>query len=184
MNEQNPLGRTYEFPTNDPEYYEEQINSGNKFIDEDNVIGMQPPYRKSNMQESLLICMHLKDQMKVITDMAFDTVDDDNSGGLDAEELNIIMDKVASSMGVTAPSEDDLKAILSVLDDNFDGQVDREEFCNLVMLVIGKMLETEEDLQDKHNEQLNYDWKKFTDDVKEKKKKKLAREEKNRFMSP
>ncbi len=31
-------------------------------------------------------------------------------------------------MGVTPPTEEDLKAILSELDDDFDGVVDKDEF--------------------------------------------------------
>ena len=76
--------------------------------------------------------------------MAFDTVDEDGSGGLDQAELSTIMTEVAISMGVTPPTERDLKAILSELDEDFDGVVDKGEFIQLVMLVIGKMLESEE----------------------------------------
>ena len=53
--------------------------------------------------------------------MAFDHVDEDGSGGLDQEELQEVMSDVAVKMGVPAPSQDDLDAILRELDDNFDG---------------------------------------------------------------
>ena len=49
-------------------------------------------------------------------------------------------------MGVNPPTDEDLEAILATLDDNFDGQVDKDEFLSLFMLVIGKMLESEEEL--------------------------------------
>ena len=49
-------------------------------------------------------------------------------------------------MGVQPPTEDDLEAVLATLDENFDGQVDKSEFLNLFMLVIGKMLEMEEEI--------------------------------------
>ena len=88
----------------------------------------------------------MKDQIKIVTDLAFDTIDDDGSGGLDQCEIAGIMETVANSMGVLPPSEEDLGCILRELDDDFDGSVSKEEFCSLVMLVIGKMLETEEDL--------------------------------------
>ena len=39
--------------------------------------------RKSNMLQNLLTIFNLKDQMKVVTDLAFDAVDEDGSGGLD-----------------------------------------------------------------------------------------------------
>ena len=57
-------------------------------------------------------------------------------------------------MGVTPPTEADLEAILSQLDEDFDGKVDKGEFLQLVMLVIGKMLESEEELQDTINSKI------------------------------
>ncbi len=61
------------------------------------------------------------------------------------------MSEVAINMGVTPPSEQDLDCILKELDDNNDGTISKDEFLNLIMLVLGKMLESEEDLQDKIN---------------------------------
>ena len=57
-------------------------------------------------------------------------------------------------MGVTPPTEADLEAILSQLDEDFDGKVDKDEFLQLVMLVIGKMLESEEELQETINSKI------------------------------
>jgi Ca2+-binding EF-hand superfamily protein len=90
-----------------------------------------------------LVCLNLKKEIKVISDLAFDAVDDDMSGGLDQFEISKIMTGVAEKMGVTPPSDDDLSAILAVLDDDFDGTVSKQEFHSLIMLVLGKMLETE-----------------------------------------
>ena len=56
------------------------------------------------------------------------------------------MKEVSEKMGVQPPTEDDLEAVLATFDENFDGQVDKEEFLNLFMLVIGKMLELEEEI--------------------------------------
>ena len=86
----------------------------------------------------------MKDQVKVVTDIAFDAVDEDGSGGLDQDELHTIMYEVSEQMGVTPPTKDDLQAILAQLDDDFDGVIDKDEFHGLVMLVIGGLLETEE----------------------------------------
>ena len=76
--------------------------------------------------------------------MAFDSLDDDCSGGLDQNELSLVMNQVSQQLSVTAPNEEDLANILMELDDNYDGIIDKNEFCNLVMLVIGRMLETED----------------------------------------
>ena len=50
-------------------------------------------------------------------------------------------------MGVSSPTEEDISAILESLDDDFDGIVDKKEFLKLIMLVIGKMVESEEQVQ-------------------------------------
>ena len=57
-------------------------------------------------------------------------------------------------MGVTPPTEADLESILRQLDEDFDEKVDKEEFLSLVMLVIGKMLESEEELQETVNSKI------------------------------
>ena len=101
--------------------------------------------------DKLLILRNMKNQVKVVTDLAFDALDEDGSGGLDAEEIAVVMKDVAEKMGVNPPTDDDLEAILATLDENFDGQVDRDEFLSLFMLVIGKMLESEEELTVKNN---------------------------------
>lgn len=61
------------------------------------------------------------------------------------------METVALSMGVLPPSPEELLQILGQLDENRDGVIDKEEFFDLIYLVIGKMTETEEELQDKIN---------------------------------
>ena len=57
-------------------------------------------------------------------------------------------------MGVVPPTEEDLRTILEQLDDDFDGQVSRDEFFNLIMMVIGKMMQNEEALLQKMNDEL------------------------------
>ena len=106
------------------------------------------------MLQNLLVCMHLKESIKAVSDLAFDAIDDDGSGGLDQDEISKIMQEVSKKMGVTAPTEEDLSAFLRELDEDFDGVVDKGEFLQLVMLVIGKMLETEEELQEKINQEI------------------------------
>ena len=96
--------------------------------------------------DKLLMLQHMKAQVKVVTDMAFEALDEDGSGGLDADEIAVVMKDVATKIGVNAPTDEDLQTILATLDENFDGQVDKDEFLSLFMLVIGKMLETEEEM--------------------------------------
>ena len=45
---------------------------------------VQVPFdRRSNHLQDLLLCAEVKDHLKVVSDMAFDAVDDDGSGQLD-----------------------------------------------------------------------------------------------------
>ena len=62
--------------------------------------------------EKLLILTQSRDKIKIISDMAFDALDEDGSGGLDVQEISVIMDDVAEKMGVTAPTQEDLEEIL------------------------------------------------------------------------
>ena len=48
------------------------------------------------MHTDLLISLKLKENLKYICDMAFDSLDEDGSQGLDASELHEVMDKVAT----------------------------------------------------------------------------------------
>ena len=47
------------------------------------------------MLENLLVSLQLKGSMRQITDLAFDSIDVDGSGGLDQSELEDIMVLVA-----------------------------------------------------------------------------------------
>ena len=90
--------------------------------------------------------------------MAFDAVDDDRSGQLDQEELGDIMGTVAMKMGVTPPTTADLAIILEELDDDFDGQVSKDEFLSLIMLVVDKMTEEEEEQETRVNRHIEQEY--------------------------
>ena len=102
--------------------------------------------KRGNLLKYSLMCIHLKEQLKALTDESFDALDDDHSGSLDHLEIGKIMTTVALSMGVQPPSQEELQSILNQLDENFDGVIDKEEFFDLIYLVVGKMIETEEEL--------------------------------------
>ena len=44
---------------------------------------------------NLLIALNLDENLKIVSDMAFESMDEDGSGGLDIDELKSIMDRVA-----------------------------------------------------------------------------------------
>ncbi len=87
--------------------------------------------------------MQIQDKIRSVSDLAFEAVDADGSNSLDQEELGIIMKEVAQEMRVNPPTENDIDFMLKELDENSDGQVSKEEFLQLIILVLGKMLESE-----------------------------------------
>ena len=90
-----------------------------------------------------MITLDMQQSLRVITDMAFMSIDDDNSDSLDVTEIQDIMNQVASELGISSPTLEDLEAIIREIDDDFDGQVSKEEFFKLVKLIIEKLLESE-----------------------------------------
>jgi Ca2+-binding EF-hand superfamily protein len=82
-----------------------------------------------------------------VSDLAFDAVDLDGSGFLEKNELSDVMRNVASEMKVKPPTDGDIDAVLKELDEDFDERVSKDEFLSLIVQVLKKMLESEEDLQ-------------------------------------
>ena len=77
------------------------------------------------MLENLLVSLSMKGSMRQITDLAFDSIDVDGSGGLDQSELEDIMLIVAKQIGVVPPTSEDLQNIMMQLDDDYDGIVSK-----------------------------------------------------------
>ena len=50
-----------------------------------------------------MMSLELGEDIRTVTDKAFDAVDEDGSGGLDAGELTAIINGVALQMGVNPP---------------------------------------------------------------------------------
>ena len=95
------------------------------------------------MLTQLMITLDMQNTLRVITDMALDSIDDDHSDSLDVSEIQEIMNQVAAELGISAPTLEDLEAIIKEIDDDFDGQVSKDEFFKLVKLIIEKLLESE-----------------------------------------
>ncbi len=85
------------------------------------------------------------DQMFVeVAKVAFDSVDTDRSGQIDALELEKVMSQIASDMGAEAPSKEDVAEVLEHLDTDKSGKISFEEFKVLIKDVLECMLEDEE----------------------------------------
>lgn len=117
---------------------------------------MQAGERKSNLLRTLEIILAQQDKIKIVADLAFDAVDVDESRFLEKDELTSVMRSVAHEMKVKPPTDGDIDAVLKELDENNDGQVSKDEFLALIVQVLRKMLESEEDLQASINAQALY----------------------------
>lgn len=90
--------------------------------------------------------MLVKDKVKHVTNLAFESGDQDKSGVFEAGEVQNLMEKVAMGLGVNAPNLEDVQQILQVLDENSDGTIDKEEFLALIMHGFGNIMVLEEQL--------------------------------------
>ena len=73
-------------------------------------------YRKSTILDTLHCILEMRDKIKIISDMAFDAVDEDMSGNLDLEELSTVLRSVAKEMRLNPPADNDIIAVLAELD--------------------------------------------------------------------
>ena len=73
--------------------------------------------------------------------VAFDSVDTDKSGQIDAVELEKVMVQIANDMGADPPSKDDVMEVLEHLDEDKSGKIDFDEFKVLIRDVLEAMLE-------------------------------------------
>ena len=77
-------------------------------------------YRKSVILDTLHSILEMRDKIKIISDMAFDAVDEDMSGELDLEELGKVLRSVAKEMRLNPPTDNDIIQVLAELDQNND----------------------------------------------------------------
>ena len=89
--------------------------------------------RKSNLLRTLEIILAQQDKIKIVSDLAFDAVDVDDSGVLEKNELTDVMRSVAYEMKVKPPTDGDIDAVLKELDENDDGEVSKDEFLALIV---------------------------------------------------
>jgi Ca2+-binding EF-hand superfamily protein len=85
----------------------------------------------------------LKDDKKFteVAKLAFDSVDTDKSGQIDASELEKIMCQIATDMGTDPPSKKDVMEVLEYLDEDNSGKISFDEFKKLIRDVLTAMLE-------------------------------------------
>ena len=76
-----------------------------------------------------------------VAKVAFDSVDSDKSGQIDASELEKVMAQIATDMGTDPPSKEDVLEVLEHLDTDKSGKISFDEFKVLIRDVLEAMLE-------------------------------------------
>jgi len=76
-----------------------------------------------------------------VAKVAFDSVDTDKSGQIDAQELEKVMVQIATDMGADPPTKEDVMEVLEHLDSDKSGKISFEEFKVLIRDVLEAMLE-------------------------------------------
>ncbi len=76
-----------------------------------------------------------------VAKVAFDSVDSDKSGQIDAQELEKVMSQIAGDMGADAPSKEDVMEVLEHLDSDKSGKISFDEFKVLIRDVLQAMLD-------------------------------------------
>lgn len=74
--------------------------------------------------------------------VAFDSVDTDKSGQIDAQELEKVMTQISAEMGSNAPTSEEVLEVLSQLDTDNSGKIDFLEFKELIRDVLEAMIES------------------------------------------
>ena len=76
-----------------------------------------------------------------VAKIAFDSVDSDKSGLIDAGELEKIMVQIAVDMGADPPTKEDVVEVMEHLDEDKSGKIDFNEFKVLIRDVLEAMLD-------------------------------------------
>ena len=77
-----------------------------------------------------------------VAKVAFDSVDTDKSGQIDAQELEKVMSQISLDMGAEPPSSEEVLEVLNHLDTDKSGKIDFDEFKGLIRDVLEAMIET------------------------------------------
>ena len=106
-----------------------------------------PLYLKSAVLDTMKSILSMEENIKQISDMAFDAVDKDGNGNLDLEELGDILKETARDLGLKQPTENENAAVLAVLDQDDDHVVSKPEFEFLIRRVLEKMAKSELEIE-------------------------------------
>ena len=87
----------------------------------------------------------LKDPIKIkyISDKAFEAVDIGNTGFLEKEEIEAIMQNVSTDLNLQSPNQDEINTFMNQIDYDNDRKVCKKDFTLLIKQVLLKMKEHE-----------------------------------------
>eukprot|EP00419_Tripos_fusus_P089988 CAMPEP_0172862502 /NCGR_PEP_ID=MMETSP1075-20121228/74430_1 /TAXON_ID=2916 /ORGANISM="Ceratium fusus, Strain PA161109" /LENGTH=97 /DNA_ID=CAMNT_0013710853 /DNA_START=30 /DNA_END=323 /DNA_ORIENTATION=- len=91
------------------------------------------------MAEQIDAILNDKDALREVALAAFDAVDTDGSGAIDAKELKTVMETVAKDMGADQPSDDDVDEVFKELDTDKTGKINVDQFTILIKQVLEGM---------------------------------------------
>jgi hypothetical protein len=75
-----------------------------------------------------------------IARVAFNSVDKDGSGLIDIRELEVVMKSIASDMGLSPPTKQEIKDVFDILDDDKSGNISIKEFKFLIKCVLESLV--------------------------------------------
>ena len=80
------------------------------------------------------------------TEKSFSSVDKDNSGTINGEELYQILYTISTDIGASPPSREDVKEVVFHLDTDRSGEIDLSEFRTLIKDILKTMTADENKL--------------------------------------
>jgi Ca2+-binding EF-hand superfamily protein len=93
------------------------------------------------MSQAIKDILNNEKKFNEVAKVAFDSVDTDKSGQIDAEELEKVMSQIASDMGVLPATKEDVIEVLQHLDADNSGKISFDEFKVLIRDVLENMIQ-------------------------------------------
>jgi Ca2+-binding EF-hand superfamily protein len=75
-----------------------------------------------------------------IARVAFNSVDKDGSGLIDIRELEVVMNSIATDLGLSPPSKQEIKDVFDMLDSDHSGNISFVEFKVLIRCVLESLI--------------------------------------------